>query len=214
MAPPQDAPGLRVVVDARLTSGQAGGVEGVVIGLAHGLAQLDGPDEFVFVVHEGESAWLEPSAGGGVRIERQPRSGPGEPAGPSAPERPDVGSAGVKKRRGSPLARLARRVRRSLGAGEPRRRAGTGPTRPAGSRPQPDPFVEALRPDVVHMPIQRGFLTAAPSIYHPHDLQHVHLPQFFNEGQRSWRERWYGELCRRAAMVAVVSEWTRRDVID
>lgn len=64
------------------------------------------------------------------------------------------------------------------------------------------------------MPIQHGFLSAAPSIYHPHDLQHVHLPQFFNEGQLRWRERWYGELSRRAAMVAVVSDWTRRDVID
>src|SRR5262249_25609875 len=44
------------------------------------------------------------------------------------------------------------------------------------------------------------------------DLQHVHLPEFFNAGQRAWRERWYGELCRRAAMVAVSSDWTRHDV--
>jgi glycosyltransferase involved in cell wall biosynthesis len=62
------------------------------------------------------------------------------------------------------------------------------------------------------MPIQRGFVADVPSIYHPHDLQHVHLPEFFTDGQRSWRERWYGALCRGAAMVAVSSEWTRRDV--
>ena len=167
-----------------------------MVGLAHGLAQLDGPDEFLFVVRDGETDWLEPFARGGVRLERQARTD-------TAEDRP---------RRPSPLARIARRVRRSLEAAEPDR-----PTRPSGtggSLPLRDPFVEALRPDVVHLPIQRGFRAAAPSIYHPHDLQHVHLPHFFGAGQIAWRERWYGDLCRHAAMVAVASEWTRRDVVD
>jgi glycosyltransferase involved in cell wall biosynthesis len=180
-----------VVVDARLASGESGGVEGVVIGLAHGLSQLDGPEDYVFAVREGHEAWLEPYVTGAGRLVAQ---------APAAPPKPGRGSG-----RGR-LARAASVVRATLRPSRPR--AG------AGSRPQRDGFVEALRPDIVHMPIQRGFLATAPSIYHPHDLQHVHLPQFFSDGQRAWRERWYGELCGRAAMVPVSSEWTRQDVAE
>jgi glycosyltransferase involved in cell wall biosynthesis len=188
--------GIRVVVDARLTSGEAGGVEGIVIGLAHGLSELDGPDEFVFVARDGETAWLEPYVGARARIVRQPQA-----------TQPPPGRAAGRRARG--IEGLLRRIR-----GPARPPSGPPPARPAGSMPRQDQFVASLQPDVVHMPIQRGFLTEAPSIYHPHDLQHVHLPGFFSEGQRDWRERWYGKLCRRAAMVAVVSEWTRRDVTE
>lgn len=183
---------MRVVVDARLVSGQAGGVEGVVLGLARGLSQLDGPDEFLFLALDGETAWLEPSVGGPVRIAR----------GPAAPTRR---AATAPTPRPGSVGRVIRRLRRAVAAP----RASETP-----SLPGPDPVAAALRPDVVHLPIQRGFLTDVPSIYHPHDLQHVHLPEFFTPGQIAWRERWYGELCRRAAMVAVVSEWTRRDVLE
>jgi glycosyltransferase involved in cell wall biosynthesis len=176
-----------VVVDARLVSGQAGGIEGVVIGLAHGLSQLEGPDEYVFVALEGQAEWLEPYIAGPSRIALQPA------AAAIAP--PMSGRSRV--RRG-----IVRWLRPASA------------TSAAGSLPRHDPFVDGLSPNVVHMPIQRGFLASSPSIYHPHDLQHVHLPQFFSDGQRAWRERWYGELCRRAAMVAVSSEWTRRDVSD
>ena len=200
--------GLRVVIDARLTSGQAGGVEGVVIGLAHGLARLEGPEEYIFVAREGETEWLEPYTGGSVRIERQAAADDPPAAGVPRPT-----AAQPPARRRGRLARLLRRLRRSLAASQPPRPAARA-AKPPRSRPEGDPFIDELRPDVVHMPIQHGFLTAAPSIYHPHDLQHVHLPQFFNEGQLRWRERWYGELSRQAAMVAVVSDWTRRDVID
>jgi hypothetical protein len=68
--------------------------------------------------------------------------------------------------------------------------------------PARDPFVDALLPTVVHMPFQRGFLPNVPSIYHPHDLQHVHWPQFFDEAHLAWRESWYGAMCRAASMVA------------
>jgi glycosyltransferase involved in cell wall biosynthesis len=64
----------------------------------------------------------------------------------------------------------------------------------------------------MHFTFQYGFRTNVPSIYHPHDLQHLHLPQFFSEEQRRWRELWYRTLCRQAAMVAVASAWTKNDV--
>jgi len=199
-------PGLRVVIDARLVSGEAGGVEGVVIGLAYGLSRLDGPEAYDLVAWEGQTDWLEPHIGGASRVVTTARPAARAPRSARAP-------APGRGRLLAPL-RAARRLLRSAVGSSPAQPA--APARPprAFSLPQPDRFVVSLAPDVVHMPIQRGFVTNAPSIYHPHDLQHVHLPQFLNEGQRAWRERWYGDLCRRAAMVAVSSEWTRRDVSD
>jgi len=196
---------VRVVVDARLVTGESGGIEGVVSGLAHGLSSLDGSDDYVFAAWSGETAWLEPHVGGQARIVTQPRP-PARAA--SARRASPAGSFGLARRVGLRLRR-AMSAARARGDGPPR---ATDAPSTGGSRPAPDPWVDSLGPDVVHLPIQRGFLSSAPSIYHPHDLQHVHLPEFFSEGQRAWRDRWYGELCRRAAMVAVSSDWTRLDV--
>ena len=75
-----------------------------------------------------------------------------------------------------------------------------------------DGTVEGASIDLVHFVAQSAFITDVPSIFHPHDLQHVHLPEFFTRPQRRRREVDYGTFCRRAAMVAVTSEWVRRDV--
>ena len=66
----------------------------------------------------------------------------------------------------------------------------------------------------MHFTFQTGFRTSLPTIYHPHDLQHVHLPEFFTPEERARRELWYGELCRQARMVAVGTTWTQRDVMQ
>jgi len=65
----------------------------------------------------------------------------------------------------------------------------------------------------MHFTIQTGFQTNLPTIYHPHDLQHIHLPSFFTAYERARREKWYGALCRQARMVAVSSTWTQQDVM-
>ena len=57
----------------------------------------------------------------------------------------------------------------------------------------------------MHFTYQNGFVTPVPSIYHPHDLQHVHLPDFFDRGEIQRRDLWYKTLCDQAAMVAVAS---------
>jgi glycosyltransferase involved in cell wall biosynthesis len=181
---------LRVVIDARLVTGQSGGLEGVVAGLAHGLSQLDGPDEYLFAVWPGHDGWLKPFA-----------SGPASLA--TVDFDPPYGRYGLA----SKLTDAELFVRRLTG--KPPRRDDQD------SRvPSRDPWIEALEPSVVHMLRQRGFLASVPSIYHPHDLQHVHLPEFFTARQIAWRERVYGRLCRESTMVAVASEWTRRDVMD
>jgi hypothetical protein len=41
--------------------------------------------------------------------------------------------------------------------------------------------ITSLGADLVHLPIQDGFTTQLPYIYHPHDLQHLHYPEYFDE---------------------------------
>jgi glycosyltransferase involved in cell wall biosynthesis len=66
--------------------------------------------------------------------------------------------------------------------------------------------------EVVHFPMQTGFRTARPSIYHPHDLQHRHLPEFFTPAERQVRDALFGAMSRQASLVAVASQWVRDDV--
>ena len=70
-----------------------------------------------------------------------------------------------------------------------------------------------LRADVMHFTVQRAFLTGTPSIYHPHDLQHVHLPQFFDDAERRKRDVTYRTFCKQATMVAAAATWVRDDLI-
>ena len=43
-----------------------------------------------------------------------------------------------------------------------------------------DGTIEAAGVDVVHFPFQDAFTTEIPSLYQPHDLQHLHLPELFS----------------------------------
>jgi glycosyltransferase involved in cell wall biosynthesis len=54
---------MRVVVDARLEPGAAGGVVQAVLGLVHGLSRLEGEDEYRLLVRPGRGDWLRPYAG-------------------------------------------------------------------------------------------------------------------------------------------------------
>jgi len=50
-------------------------------------------------------------------------------------------------------------------------------------------------------------------IYNPHDLQHLHYPQFFTQEQIAWRETIYAAGCGYAPAVAVESQWVKDDII-
>ncbi|HLE79650.1 MAG TPA: glycosyltransferase family 1 protein [Candidatus Limnocylindrales bacterium] len=185
---PQDR--LRVAIDARLRSGQAGGIETVVVGLASGLGRLtDGDEEYLFLAYEGETSWLEPHLGGSSRILPVPTAGGGVDSLPA---------------RVADRWPALRRVWRLL-----------PPSRllPEPGPPRSDGTVEGTGAQVAHFPLQAGFLTELPSIYHPHDLQHVHLPGYFTPRERLHRESWYRALCEQARVVAVTSSWGRDDLV-
>ena len=65
----------------------------------------------------------------------------------------------------------------------------------------------------MHFAAQSAFLTGVPSIYHPHDLQHVHLPENFTRFERGRRDVEYSTFCERATTVVVTSTWVHDDVI-
>jgi glycosyltransferase involved in cell wall biosynthesis len=79
--------------------------------------------------------------------------------------------------------------------------------------PASDGYVESEEFDVVHFPTQIAYLTNLPSIYQPHDLQHLHYPQFFSKVAFDLREREYRAFCNQASFVCVHAEWTKKDVI-
>ena len=64
-----------------------------------------------------------------------------------------------------------------------------------------DHLLRKLRIDLVHLPFQEGFKTELPYIYHPHDLQHCHHPEFFSRQQLLRRDsHWFG-LAKNASLV-------------
>jgi glycosyltransferase involved in cell wall biosynthesis len=79
--------------------------------------------------------------------------------------------------------------------------------------PLSDGFYESLGCHVVHFPTQAYVLCALPTVYNPHDLQHLHYPQFWTPEIIAWRETVYPAGCYFAHTVAVGSEWVKADVV-
>ena len=183
---------VRVCLDARQPgTGQAGGVEQFIIGLAYGLSRLaDGEEEYLFLAREDAHTWLVPHLKGSCRLFLAGRAA----ARPGRLRRMLYGvfpETDPFHTRYDPFAGpLTPRLQRSLGV------------------------VEGAGVDLMHFTFQSAFLTAIPSIYHPHDLQHLHLPRYFSEKTRIAREAEYRSYCEQARMVAVSSSWMRRDLID
>jgi glycosyltransferase involved in cell wall biosynthesis len=181
---------LTVAIDARLEDGRAGGVQQFVIGLASALCALDGGNEdYAFLGRPPEQAWLSQYIAGRGRLL-------------DATARP-TGIRGIRRVVGDrvPGARwISRRLRRP--------RASDGVVIAAT-----DGTLEAAGIDVVHFTFQGAFTTELPSIYQPWDLQHIHLPQFFTDAQRRWRDAAYRCYSERADVVVVASEWAREDVV-
>jgi glycosyltransferase involved in cell wall biosynthesis len=180
---------MRVCLDARLVSGERGGVEQVIIGLADGLSRLtDASDEYLFLVDREHTEWLKPYVGGPCRMlesEDSPLPGRGR----------FLGGRGH---------RTIARMRRRLGRPAADRRFGLGPA---------DPAVERAGADLMHFTMQVGFRTSIPSIFQPQDLQHLHLPEFFSPETLAERNVTYRELCDQATVVVANSRWGKEDLV-
>ena len=182
---------LRVCIDARLRDGEHGGVQQVVLGLAHGLGSLtDGDEIYLFLTHDGEDAWLRPHMGANAHALS---------AGP-------VGTRAAGWKESLALSRAGSRARALLRPLLDRR--------PLPPVPHSDGRVEAAGADIMHFTMQSAFLTRVPSIFHPHDLQHIHMPEFFSKRQRDVRDAHYRRFCTDAAMIAAATSWVKDDLVS
>lgn len=174
-----------VIIDARMFTGTLGGIETMLIGLADGFSEIDlAPLTIQFVGYEGHTGWLEPHLSAQTSLLLVPA--------------PNVLSDRLKHQLGGvvgPLRRARDLVKRT------------------NSRIPHDTAIERLHADLVHFPHQGPGRVSAPFIYQPHDLQHLHLPQFFTKAELQRRETYYGPLCRAAARVVVGTSWVKDDVV-
>jgi len=178
---------LNVAIDAQVTPKTAGGVAQVILGLIHALGRLeDDPSTnyFIVVASQAERDFLQPYLGNNQQFAIKPRS--------------------LTKR----LQRLVTGTGKSIA-----RRFADQDNYSELSLPVSDGFLESLGCDVVHFPHQRFVLCSLPSIYNPHDLQHLHFPQFFGAAELAKRDFVYRSGCQLARTVAVSSRWIKEDII-
>jgi len=178
---------LRICVDARLSSGVSGGIESVVIGLAHGLSKLmDGDEKYYFLAYPDSDQWIKPYLSGPCEILHVPQ---------------DIRKSKKLKDFILKIPFAKKNLYKAI------------PPSLLYKIPVSDGTIEKAGIDVMHFTLQSGFLTKIPNIYHPHDLQHIHLPQYFNSFEIGRREARYPILCSQASLIGVTSEWVRQDLI-
>ncbi|MDX2078975.1 MAG: glycosyltransferase family 1 protein [bacterium] len=177
---------IKIGIDARITDGKQGGVQQFIIGLAQGLSQLtDGDETYIFLAYQGQSDWLKPYIGGKCQLHLIDDM-------PKMPIWKQYLKRFTKLRY---LWHLIRAKRNTI------------------KIPHSDGLIENLHIDLMHFTTQNGFLTAIPTIYHPWDLQHIHLPQFFTPLERQHRDMRYRAFCDQAKLVAAASTWIKNDLI-
>lgn len=187
---------MRIGIDARAGGGWSGGVEMVVLGLAQGFSQLtDGDEEYLFYVKPGETDWIEPFLGGNCKILF------------SRPEKPESDVSVVRKLGGRVSYGLQKLKEQKIATDTAKRLGAPDGVEGSSGR------IEAANIDLMHFTIQDAFATSIPYVYHPHDLQHIHFPEFFTRDEIDRRNRVYRYFCESAQMVATVSSWVRSDVI-
>lgn len=76
-----------------------------------------------------------------------------------------------------------------------------------------DGYVESLGLDVLHFYTQGYTICAVPTVYNPHDLQHIHYPQFFKAWDIAWRDVFYRTASRLSHAIIVNSQWIKDDVV-
>jgi glycosyltransferase involved in cell wall biosynthesis len=174
-----------ICIDARLVDGSSGGVQQFVMGLAGGLGALtDGTETYYFLTYAESQDWLRPLLGSNCHILTI-----------------GSGHSGVKRafKKRLPFSKslwLLYRLGRLRAA-------------PRGL----DEKLRELNIGLVHFTHQAAFTTSIPSIYHPHDLLHIHFPSFCSGVERIWRSRSYSYFCEQAKMVSVASTWVKNDLI-
>jgi len=183
---------LRIAINALLASHNPSGIVSGLIGLILSLGRLrDGEEEYVIIVDSQGGDWLKPYLGSNQRLIIKPQA--------------QTQRDKLKQYLG-PLRPIAGRIWRSLFAVLLSEAEST-------EVPVSDGFYENLGCDVIHFPFQNFVSCSLPTIYNPHDLQHLHYPQFFKRSDIAWREATYRAGCHLSNTVVVGSNWVKRDIV-
>jgi glycosyltransferase involved in cell wall biosynthesis len=186
---------LRIGINAQIPSKSgAGGIE-TVLRVLTSLNRFGGDEEYVFIGHWKDADWLEP-----LLCERQTLVRAPNPEKQFKP----TGTENLKRLLGAwrPLARRAKNIVLPPKA-----------QKPLPSVPVSDGFFESLNCDVIHFPYQDYvYCKGVPTVYNPHDLQHLHYPEFFASEEIERREIIYPAACRAAHTIVVASDFVKRDV--
>lgn len=198
---------LRVAINAQLTpDGPSGGIVTVLRALT-ALVELDGVEEYVFIGPYEDPEWMRPMLPPGLQIVRGPKF--------MTPGGWQNDRLEPLKRSLGPVRPIARGMKRLL-APQSRARAVSAepntvkPPRSETSRA----FFQSLGCDVIHFPFQSFEVCGIPSVYNPHDLQHLHLGEFFSAAETLRRERLYPAACRAAHTVVVASQFVKHDIVE
>lgn len=180
---------LRIGIDARLVPGQLGGVEQTIVGLAHGLSQLDDGDEvYYFLVYSGMTDWIAPYLHGRCRLL-------------------DAGEQ-IRAQNSSAWRKGARTLlRRGWHVVAPL----LGPR--AVSVPGSNGVIEQAGIDVMHFAAPVAFRTPVPSLYQVQDVQHRVLPQNFTKYEIMARDVQYQAFMRAAQVVSISTAHGRRELL-
>jgi glycosyltransferase involved in cell wall biosynthesis len=178
---------LTIAINARLVPEDAGGVAPFVAGLVHGLGQLtDGEERYVIFIHPSRPRWLDGVLGNNQRLIGGRRSASGRLLDVLRPLKPHL--------------RLLMELQLQLRARREHEDAGS--------------TFDVVNPDVIHFPFQHMAHTDVPAIFNPHDLLHLHFPQFLGRGTLAWRQATYPRWCERARFVVAESNFVRNDLIE
>ncbi len=176
---------MKIAIDARITPGDVGGVA-TYIHLLHSAARVLPKIEFVFLVLAGS----ELLSGKEEKCENISY----------IVFRNKVKSLQKKLLKFRTLEKLARLGYQLL-----------SPSRLSDSRLEK--MLMSLGVDILHCPIQDSPMLRIPTIYHPHDLQHLAMPNNFHWITRRYRERRWRRLASEARLVIVGSDFAKNEVI-
>lgn len=186
---------LRIGINAQIPSGSgAGGIESVLRTLASLLGRLNkGDEEYIFITHWSDPVWLKPFLGERQKIVSAPKP-------EQIIESNQTNFIGHLKKNLKPFARRVKNL--------------VTPLNVKTSIPFSDGFYESLGCDVIHFPYQDYVRCCVPTVYNPHDLQHLHYPNFFTAEEFERREIIYPQACRASKIVVAASQFVKRDIIE
>jgi glycosyltransferase involved in cell wall biosynthesis len=192
---------IRIAMHIDVTPGIAGGTAQSTQGLVRWLGQLEGPERYLLSAQTPEQAdWI-----GGYRGPNQQvvfrRAGSARSR--TVTSNGSSGAGTLRNRAKAALRPSVETIRRVVGRLTPQL-----PTLPLS-----DGYYESLECDVLHFPTQPFILCALPTIYNPHDLQHLHYPQFWTPSELARRETVYRGACQFSNTVVVGSQWIKDDVV-